>query len=132
MNLEQRKSAIRGAFAAFADGNPEPLLSVLDDGVRWTIIGSTRYSGLYDGKQEVVSRLLGPVGEVIDGPLRITVDQVFGEGDLMAVQGRGESKTKSGGTYNNTYCWVYAWSGDKVVSITEYLDTEVITASFGR
>ena len=132
MNLEQRKNAIRGAFEAFADGNPEPMLNVLDERVQWTIIGTTRYSGLYDGKQDVVSRLLGPIGEVLDGPLRITVDQAFGEGDLMTVQGRGESRTESGNTYNNTYCWVYTWSGDKVVAIMEYLDTEVITASFGR
>ena len=52
--------------------------------------------------------------------------------DFVVVQDRGESNTVSGGTYNNIYCWVYRWSGDKVVEVTECLDTEVITASFGR
>ena len=48
------------------------------------------------------------------------------------MQGHGKSKTVAGSTYNNTYCWVYRWQGDKIVALTEYLDTEVLTASFGR
>ena len=61
----------------------------------------------------------------------VNVDNLISDGDYLACQGRGESKTKAGGTYNNTYCWVYRWSGDNIVSVTEYLDTEVLTASFG-
>ena len=87
-------------------------MDMLDDRVQWTIIGTTSFSGLYDGKQELIERLLGALGEYIDGQLHITLDNLFGEGDYVAVQGRGESKTKAGGTYNNTYCSVYTWSGD--------------------
>ncbi|MBK6658188.1 MAG: nuclear transport factor 2 family protein [Proteobacteria bacterium] len=96
------------------------------------IIGNTKVSGTFNGKADVLERLLGPLGGLLDGHLHITVDNVIGEGDYVAVQGRGESKTTRGGTYNNVYCWVYRWRGDKIVALTEYLDTEVVTASFGR
>ena len=79
---------------------------------------------------DVLERLLGPIGALIDGHMHITLDNLIGEGDYVVAQGRGESKTLAGGTYNNTYCWVYKWSGDKVIGVTEYLDTEVLTASF--
>ncbi len=132
MNTEQRKETIRQAVKGITEGNPGPMLNMMDDGVQWTTIGNTRFSGLYDGKQELIERLFGALGEYIDGQLHITLDNMFGEGEFIAVQGRGESKTKAGGTYNNTYCWIYTWSGDKVVAVTEYLDTELVTASFGR
>lgn len=132
MNAEQRKKTIRNVFKAVADGNAEPLMDMLHDDISWTIIGSTRFSGTYEGKEQLAERLLAPLGELVDGHLHITPENVLADGDYVVVQGHGESKTKAGGTYNNTYCWVYRWSGDKVVQITEYLDTEVITASFGR
>jgi hypothetical protein len=132
MDAAQRKVAIQAGFKAIAEGNPEPLLGLLDEQVQWTIIGKTKFSGLYNGKADVLARLLGPLGGLLDGHLHITVDNVFAEGDYLAVQGHGESKTVAGGTYNNTYCWVYRWRGDKIIALTEYLDTEVLTASFGR
>ena len=132
MNSEQRKQKIRDGFAALGAGDGAPLMSIFDDKVQWTIIGNTRFSGTYDGMEDVAARLLGPIGELVEGHLHITVDNLIGEGDYVVCQGRGESQTKAGGTYNNTYCWVYQWSGDKVVALTEYLDTEVLTESFGR
>jgi ketosteroid isomerase-like protein len=39
--------------------------------------------------------------------------------------------TRRGVPYNNTYCWVYRFGGGKIRSITEYLDTELVTRAFG-
>lgn len=132
MSPDERKQKIRDGFKALAAGDGEPLMSIFASDVQWTIIGDTRFSGTYDGMEDLAARLLGPLGELVEGHLHITVDNLIAEGDYVVCQGRGDSKTKAGGTYNNTYCWVYKWSGDKVVSLTEYLDTEVLTASFGR
>ncbi|MGR8921928.1 MAG: nuclear transport factor 2 family protein [Gammaproteobacteria bacterium] len=132
MTGDERKARIKQGFEALGAGDGEPLMSIFDDGVKWTIIGDTKFSGTYDGMADVGERLLGPLGELLDGHLHITPSNFIAEGDYVVVQGTGESKTRAGGTYNNTYCWVYRWSGDKVVEVTEYLDTEVLTASFGR
>ncbi len=132
MTSEQRKQRISDGFKALGKGDSAPLMGIFDDKVQWTIIGNTKFSGTYDGMADVGARLLAPLGELLDGHLHITPDNLIGEGDYVVCQGRGESKTRAGGTYNNTYCWVYKWSGDKVVAVTEYLDTEVLTASFGR
>jgi ketosteroid isomerase-like protein len=105
-------------------------MGLFDDSVQWRIIGDTKFSGLYEGMEEVTGRLLGPLSELLDGHLHIFVDNLISEGDYLVCQGRGESKTISGGTYNNTYCWVYKWSGDKITAVTEYLDTEILRASF--
>ena len=132
MDNTQRKAAITNAFKRLGEGNGEPLLDLLDEQVQWTIIGNTRFSGTFNGKADLVARLIEPLGGMLDGHLHITVENIFAEGDFVAVQGHGQSKTLAGGTYNNTYCWVYRWRGDKIIALTEYLDTEVLSASFGR
>ncbi len=132
MTPEERKAIIAGVFEAFAVGDGEPLMKMIDDDIKWTIIGNTKFSATYRGKEDLGKRLLGPLSGLIEGHLHITLDNMIAEDDFVVAQGRGESNTVAGGTYNNTYCWVYRWSGDKVVEITEYLDTEVLTASYGR
>ncbi len=132
MSPEERKTVIAGVFEAFANGDGEPLMNMIDDDIKWTIIGNTKFSATYLGKEDLGKRLLGPLSGLIEGHLHITLDNMIAEDDFVVAQGRGESNTVAGGTYNNTYRWVYRWSGDKVVEITEYLDTEVLTASFGR
>ena len=48
------------------------------------------------------------------------------------MQARGKSNTKAGGTYNNTYCQVFKVANGKIVEMVEYLDTELVTAAFGK
>jgi len=131
MQAAERKTVIANAFKAIGEGNPAPMLDMIDDRVQWTIIGNTKFSGTYDGKAAVLSDLLAPLGGLLDGHLHITPENILADGDYVVVQGHGKSKTLAGGTYNNVYCWVYRWSGNKIVALTEYLDTEVVTASFG-
>ncbi len=131
MSAEQNKATIRAAFAGIAAGNGEPLLEALDDDIQWTIIGNTSLSRTFNGKQDVIDGLLGPFAETIDGHAHITPLNMIAEGDYVAVQGKGEAKTKAGVDYSNTYCWVYKFSQDKIVEITEYLDTELVRRAFG-
>ena len=128
--MNKHKELITAGFNALAEGDSGPLMGLFDDSVQWRIIGDTKFSGLYKGMEEVTERLLGPLSELLDGHLHIFVDKLISEGDYLVCQGSGESKTVSGGTYNNTYCWVYKWSGDKITAVTEYLDTEILRASF--
>ena len=60
------------------------------------------------------------------------VDNLIAEGDNVVLQGRGESMTKSGKAYNNTYAQVFRLENGKVQQVTEYLDTELVNAVFGK
>src|SRR5262249_22127612 len=55
------------------------------------------------------------------------------EGDYVVVECHGQNTTTTAGkAYNNTYCFVHRVTEGKVHEITEYLDTELVTAAFGR
>ncbi|MET0152111.1 MAG: nuclear transport factor 2 family protein [Candidatus Binatia bacterium] len=132
MGAAENKKLIQSMFAELSRGNGAGYLDGLADDVQFTIMGSTKYSGTFRGKQDVINRLLNPLMSELDGGLEVTPDAFIAEGDTVVMQGHGRSKTKSGKPYNNLYCQVFRIAGGKVREITEYLDTELVTQAFGK
>ena len=132
MGAAENKEIIRTMFAELSKGNAEAFLGTLADDVRFTLIGSTQFSGVFNGKQEFIEKVLAPLGAQLEGGLVMHVDNLIAEGDLVVMQGRGESTTKSGQAYNNTYAQVFRLENGKVQEVTEYLDTELVTSVFGK
>ena len=132
MGAAENKEVIRNMFTELSKGNADAFLGGLADNIRFTIIGTTKFSGTFNGKQEFINKVLAPLGAQLEGGLTMTIDNLIAEGDYVAIQARGKSNTKSGGTYNNTYCQVFRLANGKVQEATEYLDTEVVTKSFGK
>jgi uncharacterized protein len=132
MGAVENKELIRKMFAQLSKGNGEVFLNTLADDVQYTIIGTGKYSGLYNGKQEVIARLLGPLGAQIEGHLEITPFNLIADGEYVAMQANGKSMSKNGVAYNNTYCHVFRIVNGKIKTITEYLDTELVTRAFGK
>ncbi len=109
------------------------MLAAMADDVRWTIQGTTKYSHVMHGKQEIQTKLLGPITAELESFGETIVDNVIAEGDYVVVQQHATGrKTKTGRPYNNTYCLVYKVIDGKIKEINEYLDTELVTAAFGR
>jgi uncharacterized protein len=132
MGAAENKELIRNMFAELSKGNAEAFLGAMADDVRFTIIGTSKYSSTYNGKQDVINRLLAPLGAQLEGGLTIIPDNFIAEGDFVAMQAHGKSMSKNGKPYNNTYCQVFRIANGKVQEMTEYLDTELVTAAFGK
>jgi len=132
MGAAENKKLIQDMFAELSKGNAPAFLNALADNVRFTIIGTTKYSGTCNSKQELISKVLQPLTAQLEGGLTITPENFIADGDFVAMQARGKSTTKSGKSYNNTYCQVFRIAGGKVQEVTEYLDTELVTSAFGK
>jgi len=132
MSAARNKKIIEKMFAELSHGNAEGYLAGLADDVRFTIIGSTKYSGTYNGKQDVVERLFGRLNAELEGGIAVTPQNLVCQGDYVVMQAQGRATTKTGKPYDNTYCLVFRMGRGKVEEITEYLDTELVTAAFGR
>ncbi len=132
MGTAENKQLIQTMFAELSKGNAEAFLGNMADNIRFTIIGTTKYSGTFNGKQELISKLLAPLTAQLEGGLTITPDNFIADGDYVAMQARGKSTTKTGKSYNNTYCQVFHLANGKVQEVTEYLDTELVTSAFGK
>ena len=111
----------------------EPMLATMAEDVRWTIMGTTKYSHVMNGKQEIIDKLLKPIFAEMESMGANHIDNVIAEGDFVVVQQHATGRTtKTGNPYNNSYCLVYKVLGGKIKEITEYLDTELVTSAFGR
>lgn len=131
MSAEENKQLMQHIFSELSKGNSMPFVESLADGVRWTITGTTRWSGTYDGKQAVLTELLGPLSSMFEGRISLTAHRFIAEGDHVVVEALGSNTTKAGKAYNNTYCYVFRIADGKVEELTEYMDTELVTAAMG-
>ena len=130
MGAAENKQLVHDTFAALNAGNSEKFFSHLSDDIRWTIIGTTKYSHTYTGKADIVERLFTPLTAQLDGFITNTILNTVAEGDYVVLQTQGKSQTKTGKSYNNTYCLVIQLQNSKIQQITEYLDTELVTTAF--
>jgi ketosteroid isomerase-like protein len=132
MGATGNKEFIRNMFAELSKGNGAAFLDALADDVRFTIIGSSKYSGTFNGKKELVERLLTPLAAQVEGGMAITPLNLIADGDYVVMQAQGKALSKNGERYDNTYCHVFKIASSKVKEVTEYLDTELITRAFGK
>ena len=76
----------------------------LTDEAVWTI---PRF-GSYEGKREILAKLLGPMHELMESMGSSVVTNIVAQGDYVVAESYAENRiTKTGRAYNNTYCHVY-------------------------
>ena len=131
MGVAENKQLMQNIFTELSKGNGAPFVESLADDICWTIIGSTKFSGTYRGKQAVLNELLRPLFARFADQYTNTAHRFIAEDDYVVVECRGRVTTKSGAPYNNTYCWVCRVADGKLQELTEYLDTELVTAALG-
>jgi ketosteroid isomerase-like protein len=131
MGAVENKQLIHQIFDELSKGNSELFVASMADDFRWTVTGATKWSKTYEGKQSVLAELFGPLRARINGRIKTTAHRLIAEGDYVVVEARGSNITKSGLPYNNNYCFVFRLSANQLKEVTEYLDTELVTAALG-
>jgi ketosteroid isomerase-like protein len=131
MGVTENKEIVRFFYEAGNRGDFEACFDLIADDITWTNIGSTRLSGTYRGKAELMEQLLGPLFGQLEAGISSKVDTLIGEGDLVVALTSGTAMTKDGRPYNNTYCQVIRIRDGKFVEVREYFDTALTGSIFG-
>lgn len=109
----------------------EAFAMVADDGT-YTVIGTTKCSGVYHGGKDVIARLVPVLSDFVDPPV-LTFQEPIVDGDraVLVASGAGTGPT---GPYNQPhYAFVMRVRGDEIVEMIEFMDTgQLETAVFGR
>lgn len=132
MNSDDHKRIVASFFAAGNRGDMDTCLGLLADDIRWTNIGSTRFSGTFAGKQSVLEDLLGPLFSRLRDGIATEIEDLVAEGDLVVALSRGTAETVDGKPYNNRYCQVMRLRNGRIVAVTEFMDTALVDETFGR
>lgn len=131
MGNAENKQLIRDLYDANNRGDVEGFVDFLADDVRWTNIGSTKFSGSAVGKEELMAKLFGPLFGRLKTGITAVIDNMVAEGDYVVVQLRGQAETTDGDAYNNTYCHVFRVEGGQISEVTEYFDTDLANRVLG-
>ncbi len=132
MGIVENKQVVIDFYEAGARGDIDACFSLIADDITWTNVGSTKFSGTYQGKQALMEELLGPLFGQLKAGITATIEALIAEDDIVVALTRGEAETLDGTPYNNTYCQVIRIADGKFAEVTEYMDTALIDAVFGK
>ena len=123
---ENSRALMQRIFDGLAQGDSRAFMDSLADDFRWTLTGSSRWSGTYDGKQEVSEKLLKPLFANFATRYTNRALRIIADGEWVAVECRGNVQTKAGRRYDNQYCYVCRVAGGQLREIVEYMDTKLV------
>jgi len=110
---------IKKVSEEFAKGNLAFISEYLAEDIKWNILGEESVVG----KNEVlqVSKM-----QQLESFPDITIKNIVSEGNFVVIESTGKAITKDGRPYNQTYCEIFRFEGEKLQEITTYLDTSLI------
>lgn len=132
MNNEGKKATVNDFWEAMNRGDLDAQLALCTEQVTFTVSGTTGASGANEGKT-AVRRHFQNFASLVEPGARMNVRELIAEGDVVLCLSDGAMRGRTGIPYNNTYAFVFRFQGDRVSSVTEFLDTALVeTALFGK
>jgi uncharacterized protein len=110
----ENKEIVRKLNRAFESDDAEAILSCLADDIRWDVAGHFTAIGKEEFRQQIHN-------EAFVGAPRITIINDIAEGDYVAVEGRVESRMKSGAPFKAVFHNTYSLENRKVKAMTSYV-----------
>ena len=130
MTIAANKQLVQSFYEAGNRGDFDACFEMVADNIRWTNIGTTGLSGTYEGKEDLMTRLIGPLFGQLKAGISSEIVRLIGEDDYVVALTRGTAETTAGVPYNNSYCQVIRIDGGKFVEVTEYFDTQLAAGVF--
>ena len=124
------RTVIENAIRAWAGGDDGAFWRLLADDVQYSVIGTTRVSGTYNGRRAFFEGALRPMGALLSVGARPAEYEIVAEGPRVVLMWSGKGTMLNGAPYNNSYCWVMDVRDGLVRRIRAYLDTALVDALF--
>lgn len=132
MTAESNKAFIREIFDRLNAGDPTLWLDRMADDVVFSIIGTTKFSGVFNGKQDFLTRAMGVMQTlIVPGSASLHIEKLIAEDDHVVMLASGKAMTRSGQEHNNTYAMIFRIDGDKIIEVKEFIDTALVDRIFG-
>jgi hypothetical protein len=129
MSETRNVELLKEYHGALQASDAEKMASMLAPDLRYWISPGSAFSGTHD-KASVLA-LLPAIFDAQTGPTRLTYRHVTAQNDRVSVVADGAMPLKSGGSYDQTYHWLFTLRDEQIVEILEYLDILAVWKVFG-
>ena len=120
---------VKDAYAHFSTGNVPAVLALFDPAIYWDECKSFPYieeDGIYIGPEEVLHKIFMPIPQYYEG-FQVTVTDIFGSGDKVAMQGYYEGVFKATGKrFKANAAHIWTVKEGKLTHFFQAVDTATI------
>jgi ketosteroid isomerase-like protein len=124
-NVEANKKVARQFIDGITAGDVDAMMNCLHEDGSVETMGTTLISGV--NSKKTVRALAAHVQDAFPKGIKMTVHNLIGENDTVAVEAESMAMHSSGKTYNNKYHFLFRFRDGKIIYLKEYLDTEHVT-----
>ena len=125
MGARENKETIRRIYEAMERGDSSVFGASVHPDYVWRVTGQASWSRRCEGRDAVLRDLVRPLFARFAGAYRSKLLSVIAEGDVVVAEVKGDATTKEGKRYDNDYCLVFRFRGDKIAELVEYADTDL-------
>jgi uncharacterized protein len=129
MSEPRNVQLLKEYHGALQASDAEKMASMLAPDLQYWISPGSDFSGTHD-KASVLA-LLPAIFDAQSGPTVLTYHAITAQDDRVSVVADGTMPLKSGGSYDQTYHWLFTFRDDTIVEILEYLDILAVWKAFG-
>ena len=129
MSESRNVALLKEYLGALQASDGDKMASMLHPDLRYWVSPGSAFSGNHD-KPSLLA-LLPAIFDAQSGPTVLTYREITAQDDRISVVADGTMPLKSGGSYDQTYHWLFKFRDDKVVEILEYIDILEVWKAFG-
>jgi uncharacterized protein len=117
-------------FGNLETGDGRAFFTHVADDVDWIVEGTHPLAGHYHSKAAFLAHTFDKLAKVLPQGTQLHVEHALVSGDWAVVELRSLATAKNGLRFDNRYCWVCRFSGDKIVEVRAYLDSALVARLF--
>lgn len=117
---------VQAAYAAFADGDPDALLALMDPAIEWNMAEHIPFwpGGSFIGPDAVKTGVFVPLMMTFGPTFQVVPDRLVACGDTVVMQGRYKGVVLGNGNdLDAQACHVWDIKDGKIVRFQQYTDT---------
>jgi hypothetical protein len=117
-------AAVHSSYEAFARGDLDGALAMMDEGIEWHQAQGLPHGGVYHGLPAVRAAIFDPLGAEWWEDFKADPDEVIGLGDDVVVLGRYTARAKTTGTpLDVPFAHVWRFRDGRAVRFHQFTDT---------
>jgi uncharacterized protein len=91
--------------------------------VDWIVEGTHPLAGRYHSKADFLAHTFEKLAKVLPQDTQLRVEHALVRGDWAAVELHSLATAKNGLRFDNRYCWLCRFRGDKIIQVRACLDS---------
>jgi ketosteroid isomerase-like protein len=121
---------VREIFKGLENGDGGAFFERVADDVDWTVMGTHPLAGHYLSKRAFQEATFGKLGKVLPKGAQLHVTNLIVASNVAVVELVSDAIARNGMRFDNHYCWVVRFEGDRIVEVRAYLDSALVAELF--